>query len=138
MCRSEDGTIEMQFKRLLVLFEDILKESEDYHIIKFPELGYVAILGEYLPEKDSETVISRLSFHKYFTSPSEMTDSLMENFRWQWYMKNNPPICSDDYKSISEMDDELSEEKYPDYFQILRYYTSEVRKIIGDTCNERK
>lgn len=96
MCRSEDGTIEMQFKRLLVLFKDTLKESEDYHIIKFPGLGYVAILGEYLPEKDSETVISRLSFHKYFTSPLEMADSLMENLRWQWYMKNHPPICSDD------------------------------------------
>lgn len=138
MCRSEDGTIEMQFKRLLVLFENILKESEDYHIIKFPGLGYVAILGEYLPGMDSEMVISRLSFHKYFTSPLEMADGLMENFRWQWYMKNHPPICSDNYKSISEMDDELSEEKYPDYFQSLRYYTSEVRKIIGDTCNERK
>lgn len=136
MCRSEDGTIEMQFKRLLVLFEDILKESEDYHIIKFPELGYVAVLGEYLPEKDSETVISRLSFHQYFTSPLEMADSLMENFRWQWYMKNHPPICSDDYKSISEMDDELSEEKYPDYFQTLRYYMSEIRKIIEDICND--
>lgn len=138
MCRSEDGTIEMQFKRLLVLFEDILKESEDYHIIKFPELGYVAILGEYLPAKDSETVISRLSFHKYFTSPLEMADSLMENFRWQWYMRNNHPICSDDYKSILEMDAELSEEKYPDYFQALRFYNLEIRKILGDICNERK
>lgn len=82
MCRNEDGTIEMQFKSLLVLFKDVLKESEDYHIIKFPGLGYVAVLGEYLPEKDSGTVISRLSFHKYFTSPLEMADSLMENFRW--------------------------------------------------------
>lgn len=138
MCRSENGTIEMQFQRLLVLFKDVLKESEDYHIIKFPRLGYVAVLGEYLYGKDSETVISRLSFHKYFTSPLEMSDSLMENFRWQWYMKNHPPICSDDYKAISEMDAKLSEEKYPDYFQTLRYYMSEVRKIIGDTCNERK
>lgn len=121
MCRSKDGSIEKQFPRLLVLFEDVLKGSEDYHIIKFSGLGYVAVLREYLHGKDSETVISRLSFHKYFTSPLEMSDSLMENFRWQWYMKNHPSICSDDYKSILEMDAELSEEKYPDYFQILRY-----------------
>lgn len=53
-------------------------------------------------------------------------------------MKDNPPICSDDYKSISEMDDEFSQEKNPDYFQILSYYTHEARKIIGDICNERK
>lgn len=51
-------------------------------------------------------------------------------------MKNHPSICSDDYKSISEMDAELSQEKYTDYFQTLRYYTSEARKIIGDTCND--
>ncbi len=135
MCRNEDGAIEMQFKRLLLLFEDVLKKSEDYHIVKFPELGYVSILGEYLPGKDSETVISRLSFHQYFTYPLEMAGSLMENFRWQWYMKNNPPICTDDYRSILEMDAGLSEEEYPDYFQALRYYTLEVRKIIGETCN---
>lgn len=91
------------------MFEDILKESEDYHIIKFSELGYVAILGEYLPGKDSETVISRLSFHQYFVSPLEMADSLMENFRWQacsvmagrdWGMERKPfrdPGCSQQY-----------------------------------------
>lgn len=110
MSRSEDGSIEKQFPRSLVLSEDVLKEPEDYHIIKFSGLGYVAALREYLHGKDSETVISRLSFHKNFTSPLEMSDSLMENFRWQWYVKNHPPICSDDYKSISEMDAKLSEE----------------------------
>lgn len=127
--------MEMQFKRLLVLFEDVLKGSEDYHIVKFPGLGYVSVLGEYLPGKDSETVISRLSFHQYFGNPLEMADSLMENFRWQWYMKNNPQICTDDYRSILEMDAGLSEEKYPDYFQALRHYALEVRKIIGKSCN---
>jgi hypothetical protein len=80
--RNEDGAIRRQFMSLLVLFEDILKNWKDYHIINVPKLWYVSILGEYLSGKDSETVISRLPFHRYFTFPIEIADSLMENFRW--------------------------------------------------------
>lgn len=115
MCRKVDRDIEMQFNELMILFEDVLRDSTEYHIVKIPRLGYVSITREFLPGEDSETVLSRLLFYRYYPSPLDMADDLMENFRWQWYMQNNKPVCTDDYKSILEMDAELPKENYPDY-----------------------
>lgn len=126
---------EIQFKKLLALFEKSLEFSEDYHIVEFPKLGYMSIIGKYLPGKESDAVISKLLFHRYFSTPLEMADSLMENLRWQWYVQNHSPVCTDDYVSITEMDAELSKEKYPEYFQMLKDYSFEISRILKDTYN---
>ena len=133
MCNKQDKDMEMQFKKLLSLFKEILEDSKDYHIVEFPKLGYMAIIGEYLPGGDSDTAISKLLFHRYFSSPLEMADSLMDNLRWRWFEENHSPVCTDDYKSILDMDAELPKEKYPEYFQMLRDYSFEISRILGDT-----
>ena len=132
MCNKRDKDMEMQFKKLLSLFKEVLEDSKDYHIIEFPKLGYIAIIGEYLPGEYSDTVISKLLFHRYLSSPLEMADSLMDNLRWRWFEENHSPVCTDDYKSILDMDAELSKEKYPEYFQMLGNYSFEISRILGD------
>ena len=138
MYRKEERDIEMQFNELLILFEDVLRGSKEYHVVKIPRLGYVSITGEFLPGEDSETVLNRLLFYRYYPCPLDMADDLMENFRWQWYMQNNKPVCTDDYKSILEMDAELPKENYPDYFRMIEYYVFEISKILGRAYIEMK
>jgi hypothetical protein len=133
MCNKQDKDMEMKFKKLLSLFKEVLKDSKDYHIAEFSKLGYVAIIGEYLSGEDSDTVTSKLLLHSYFSSPLEMANSIMDNLRWRWFEENHLPVCTDDYKSFLDMDDELPKEKYPEYFQMLRDYSSEISGILGDT-----
>lgn len=136
MHEAENNKIKTQFEQLLKLFDEILEQSEDYHIVYFPKLGYIAIDGKYMPGCKSEFVLSKIMFHQYFPTPKDMAYNLMENLRWQWYMKNGRPVCPDDYKSILEMDNELSEREYPEYFQMLRKYELEIDKIIGGSSND--
>ena len=138
MCRKKDRGIEVQFKKLLTLFGDVLNGSKDFHIVNIPQLGYLSITGEFLPGEDSETVLSRLLFYQYYPSPLDMADGLMENLRWQWYMQNNKPVCTDDYKSILETDAELPKENYPDYFYMIEYYVLEISKVLGVAYKENK
>ena len=138
MCRKKDRDIEVQFKELLTLFGDVLNGSKDFHIVNIPQLGYLSITGEFLPGEDSETVLSRLLFYQYYPSPLDMADGLMENLRWQWYMQNNKPVCTDDYKSILETDAEPPKENYPDYFYMIEYYVLEISKVLGAAYKENK
>lgn len=39
MCNKQDKDMEMQFKKLLSLFKEVLEDSKDYHIVEFPKLG---------------------------------------------------------------------------------------------------
>lgn len=136
MHETGNSKVKLQFQQLLKLFNEILEQSKDYHIVYFPKLGYIAIDGKYMPGCKSETVLSKLMFQQYFPTPKDMADSLMENLRWQWYMKNGRPVCPDDYKSILEMDNELSEKEYPEYFQMLKKYELEIDKIIRNDTND--
>ena len=131
MYEAGNDKITLQFNQLLQLFDEVLEQSKDYHIVYFPKLGYIAIDGTYMPGCESDFVLSKLMFHQYFCTPEEMEYSLMENLRWQWYMQNGRPVCPDDYQSILEMDNELSKKEYPEYFQMLRQYKLEIDKIIG-------
>lgn len=136
MYKMETDAKSMQFKQLLKLFDEVLEQSEDYHIVYFPKLGYLAIDGKYIPGYESDTVLSKLMFQQYFPTPDTMAKSLMENLRWQWYMKNGRPVCPDNYKSILEMDNELSEKEYPAYFQMLKKYELGIKEIIGRSIND--
>lgn len=136
MHETRNQKIKLKFEKLLTLFHDVLEQSEDYHIVYFPKLGYIAIDGKYMPDCKSDAVLSKIMFQQYFPTPKDMAYSLMENLRWQWYMQNGRPVCPDDYKSISEMDNELSNSEYPEYFQMLRTYELEIDKIIGSGVND--
>ena len=54
------------------------------------------------------------------------------NFQ-SWVEEKHSPVCTDDYKSILDMDAELPKEKYPEYVQMLRDYSFEISRILGDT-----
>lgn len=136
MHEAGNNKIKSQFEQLLIVFNEVLEQSEDYHIVYFPKLGYIAIDGKYIPGCKSDTVLSKIMFQQYFPTPKEMAHSLMENLRWQWYMQNGKPVCPDEYKSILEMDNELSEKEYPEYFQMLKQYELEIDKIIGSNTND--
>ena len=53
-------------------------------------------------------------------------------------MQNNKSVCTDDYKSILEMDAELPKENYPDYFYMIEYYVLEISKVLGVAYKENK
>ena len=118
------------FEKLLALFQEVLDTSEEYHIAKIIGLGYVSITGRYEPGINSDQVLNKIMFERYFRLPEEMAEDLLENLRWQWYEKNSDSVCIEDYYSICEMDEELSREEYPDYFEMLEYYEEEVNQIL--------
>lgn len=91
MHEAGNNKIKTQFEQLLKLFDEILEQSEDYHIVYFPKLGHIAIDGKYMPGCKSDTVLSKIMFQQYFPTPKDMAYSLMENLRWQWYMQNGRP-----------------------------------------------
>lgn len=136
MHKMETDAKRIQFKQLLKLFDEVLEQSEDYHIVYFPKLGYLAIDGKYMPGHKSDAVLSRLMFQQYFPTLDAMANSLMENLRWQWYMKNGRPVRPDNYKTILEMDNELLEKEYPAYFQMLKKYELGIREIIGRSIDD--
>ncbi len=53
-------------------------------------------------------------------------------------MQNNKPVCTEDYKTILEMDAELSKENYSDYFHMIEYYFLEISKVLGAAYKENK
>ena len=74
-----------KYEELIAVFSETLEQSRDYHIAYMYQVGYVSVLGLY--ERDS-TQNNSMKIDEVFHSPEEMADSLLRNWRWQWFYKN--------------------------------------------------
>ena len=71
-----------KYEELIAVFSETLEQSRDYHIAYMYQVGYVSVLGLY--ERDS-TQNNSMKIDEVFHSPEEMADSLLRNWRWQWF-----------------------------------------------------
>lgn len=60
------------------------------------------MIGLYDEEK-----ISTIRIDEVFSSPREMADSLMRNWRWQWFYENRKLLVCKDYYDICELDNDI-------------------------------
>lgn len=109
-----------KYEKLIIIFSDTLKKSKDYHIAYIYQLGYASVIG--LHNKNNTQNIS-MKIDEIFYSPEDMADSLLRNWRWQWFYKNRKVLGCQDYDDICNLDNNipyLLQEEYKQSIQILR------------------
>ena len=90
-----------KYEELIAVFSETLEQSRDYHIAYMYQVGYVSVLGLY--ERDS-TQNNSMKIDEVFHSPEEMADSLLRNWRWQWFYKNRKLLGCQDFENICNLD----------------------------------
>ena len=78
-----------KYKKLISLFSEILEKSKDYHIAYIYQEGYVSLVGLWNQEEGQN--LSMIVDEK-FSSPEGMAESLLRNWRWQWFYENREEI----------------------------------------------
>lgn len=73
-----------------------------------------------------------------FSSPEEMAESLLRNWRWQWFYENRELLPRKDYDDICRLDDELPDSLRDQYKQdILSWqekYRRSYKKKVRSVC----
>lgn len=93
-----------KYEELIAVFSETLEQSRDYHIAYMYQVGYVSVLGLY--ERDS-TQNNSMKIDEVFHSPEEMADSLLRNWRWQWFYKNRKLLGCQDFENICNLDNKF-------------------------------
>ena len=73
-----------KYKELISIFSEVLEKSEDYHIAYIYPVGYVSLIGLLNKEEQNASVI----VDEIFSSPESMAESLLRNWRWQWFYEH--------------------------------------------------
>lgn len=89
-----------KYKELIAVFSDVLEKSKDYHISYIYQVGYVSLVG--LLGKEEKQNVSMV-VDEIFTSPEKMAESLLCNWRWQWFYENKDLLPRKDYDDICMM-----------------------------------
>lgn len=119
-CDIEERLLDGQIRGVDSCFSETLEQSRDYHIAYMYQVGYVSVLGLY--ERDS-TQNNSMKIDEVFHSPEEMADSLLRNWRWQWFYKNRKLLGCQDFENICNLDNkipDLLQEEYRQSIQILQ------------------
>lgn len=119
-CDFEERLLDGQIRGVDSCFSETLEQSRDYHIAYMYQVGYVSVLGLY--ERDS-TQNNSMKIDEVFHSPEEMADSLLRNWRWQWFYKNRKLLGCQDFENICNLDNkipDLLQKEYRQSIQILQ------------------
>lgn len=119
-CDIEERLLDGQIRGVDSCFSETLEQSRDYHIAYMYQVGYVSVLGLY--ERDS-TQNNSMKIDEVFHSPEEMADSLLRNWRWQWFYKNRKLLGCQDFENICNLDNiipDLLQEEFRQSIQILQ------------------
>lgn len=119
-----------KYEELMEVFSDSLKKSQDYHIAYIYQKGYASIVGVFdaLNNKSKASVF----IDEIFSSPEEMAESLLKNWRWQWFYKNKQDMGTKDYEDIRDLDKDVPEEFKEDYLCQLRELKQKVDAILAN------
>lgn len=118
-----------KYEELIKVFSDNLTKSQDYHIAYIYQVGYVSIVGEcnFTNCKGSSSIF----IDELFNSPEKMAESLLKNWRWQWFYGHRWDIGKKDYEDIRDLDEDIPEDLNDDYMSQLQELKKKVDAILA-------
>ena len=119
-----------KYEELIKVFSDTLKESQDYHIAHIYHAGYISVAGEI----DVSSYGNKTAFFvdEVFDAPEKMAESLLRNWRWQWFYGHKQDIGEKDYKDIRDLDRDVPEDLEGDYLCQLQELKQKIAAILGN------
>lgn len=120
-----------KYEELIKLFSDTLKESQDYHIAHIYYAGYASVVGE-IDVTNRESSVS-FFVDEIFDAPTKMADSLLKNWRWQWFYRHKQDIGKKDYKDIQNLDEDVPDDLKEYYFCQLQELEQKIEVILGNS-----
>lgn len=116
-----------KYKELIAVFSDVLEKSKDYHISYIYQVGYVSLVG--LLGKEEKQNVSMV-VDEIFTSPEKMAESLLCNWRWQWFYENKDLLPHKDYDDICKLDYEVPDCLKEQYRQVMLSWQEKIEAIL--------
>lgn len=116
-----------KYKELISLFSDVLEKSKDYHIAYIYQVGYVSLVGLLSKEEGQNR---SMIVDEIFSSPEEMAESLLRNWRWQWFYENRELLPRKDYYDICRLDDELPDSLRDRYKQDILSWQDKIQAVL--------
>lgn len=116
-----------KYKELIDVFSDVLQKSKDYHIAYIYQVGYVSLIG--LLNKEEKQNVSMI-VDEVFTSPGRMAESLLRNWRWQWFYENRDLLPRKDYDDICKLDYEVPDCLKGQYKQDMLSWQSKIEAVL--------
>ena len=90
-------------------------------------MGYVSLIG--LLNKEEEQNLSMI-VDEIFSSPECMAESLLRNWRWQWFYENKELLPRKDYDDICKLDYEVLEYLKEQYKQIMLSWQKKIQAVL--------
>lgn len=115
-----------KYKELISIFSEVLEKSEDYHIAYIYPVGYVSLIGLLNKEEQNASVI----VDEIFSSPESMAESLLRNWRWQWFYEHTELLPRKDYDDIRKLDSDLPDNLQEQYRQNISDWQNKIRSIL--------
>ena len=116
-----------KYKGLISIFSDVLEKSKDYHIAYIYQVGYVSLVG--LLSKAEGQNLSMI-VDEIFSSPEVMAESLLRNWRWQWFYENRELLPRKDYDDICRLDDEVPDSLREQYKREILSWQDKIRAVL--------
>lgn len=116
-----------KYKELISIFSDVLGKSKDYHIAYIYQVGYVSLIG--LLNKEEEQNLSMI-VDEIFSSPECMAESLLRNWRWQWFYENKDLLPRKDYDDICKLDCEVPDRLKDQYNQVMLSWQDKIEAVL--------
>ena len=115
-----------KYKELISIFSEVLEKSEDYHIAYIYPVGYVSLIGLLNKEEQNASVI----VDEIFSSPESMAESLLRNWRWQWFYEHKELLPRKVYDDIRKLDSDLPDNLQEQYRQNISDWQNKIRSIL--------
>ena len=115
-----------KYKGLISIFSDVLEKSKDYHIAYIYQVGYVSLIGLLSKEEQNASMI----VDEIFSSPESMAESLLRNWRWQWFYENRELLPRKDYDDICRLDDEVPDSLREQYNREILSWQDKIQAIL--------
>lgn len=116
-----------KYKELIDVFSDVLEKSEDYHIAYIYQVGYASLIG-LLNKKEGQNLSTIVD--EIFSSPEGMAESLLRNWRWQWFYENKELLPRKDYDDIRKLDYEVPDCLRKQYEQNIRIWKEKIQAVL--------
>lgn len=116
-----------KYKGLISVFSDVLENSKDYHIAYIYQVGYVSLVG--LLSKSEGQNLSMI-VDEIFSSPEVMAESLLRNWRWQWFYENRELLSRKDYDDICRLDDEVPDSLREQYNREILSWQDKIQAVL--------
>lgn len=116
-----------KYKGLISIFSDVLEKSKDYHIAYIYQVGYVSLVG--LLSKSEGQNLSMI-VDEIFFSPEVMAESLLRNWRWQWFYENRELLSRKDYDDICRLDDEVPDSLREQYKREILSWQDKIQAVL--------